>query len=96
MRKVSIKTALAISVSFLSCESIAGDIEKIECRNSGCILTCQSSEQKPISYGPATEIELEILSSGVTKYKLALNLSDMQTIVVGPNSYMCSIKNQKK
>ena len=53
-------------VAALSQSAFAGSVEKVECRGDGCRVTCQSNDQKPVVYGPASEIEIEYMASGAT------------------------------
>jgi hypothetical protein len=65
--------------------------DKIECGIHDCTLNCLSNGKRSSSYDGARSITTEILPGGVVKYTIERGMNGRQVVLVGPNSYICSI-----
>ncbi len=68
---------------------------EIECGVSRCTLKCYIEKDHWETIGKADRITTTTLQSGVTYFNLSSNILGNQTVVVGPDSYLCKISGQK-
>lgn len=66
-------------------------LDKIECGIHDCTLECLSDGKRSTSYGGARSITTEFLSGGIIRYTVEKGINGRQIVLVGPNSYICSV-----
>jgi len=88
---------LLICTGLIPTTSFGGvvDVSNVKCNIPGCVVTCFFQETKEARIVDIDSIKVTLYSSGVTKLALDKGMDGVESIIIGPKSYMCSIDNQK-
>lgn len=73
-------------------ENVSSD--KIDCGLHDCTLECLADGRRTNSYGGAKSITTEFLSGGIIRYTIDRGMNGRQIVLVGPNSYICTINKE--
>ncbi len=88
---------LFISIGLIPAHSFGEvvDVSTIKCNIPGCVVTCFFQETREAQIVDIDSLKVILYSNGLTKLELDKGMNGMESILVGPKSYMCSIDNQK-